>query len=180
MKNFTYLIPLLIAFFSCRSNKEESSKATLEKTSTITLPQYSPANQALYDTIVALDKIYNEAYNTQNDSIITNIVTEDFEYYHDRGGTTFGKERFTDLVERGNKDRRKNGRKVFTRTVKGSIEVYEIPDYGVIQLSYRQFNHENDEEWSIPSRAITFWKKTPEGWLQSKRVSLHVTSGDKN
>ena len=62
---------------------------------------------------------------------------------------------------------------VVGKTVEGTIEVYELPGYGALQLSYRRFYDKKNPEWTAPARAIVLWKKIPNGWLRSRVVSLH-------
>ena len=59
----------------------------------ITIPKYIPANQALHDTIVALDKLYWQAYNKGDSTTLFNLMADDHEFYHDIGGPTFSKEK---------------------------------------------------------------------------------------
>lgn len=156
---------------SCNQEKKESliiSKADSKETN---MPRYIPANQNLHDTIIALDNFLWDAYNAGNDSIIVSYVTEDFKLFHDVIGTVFSKKKFAPLVSNYfNKTKDLN---FIGETVDGTNEVFEIPDYGAVQFSYQRFRDNENPEWTAPSRMITVWKKTSEGWRQSQQLSFH-------
>ena len=174
-----FLSTIAIGFFtsvltiSCSTNSRVT-KTNLTNTETpdikqITIPKYIPANQALHDTIVAMDKLYWEAYNKGDTTTLFNLMTDDHEFYHDIGGSTFSKEKMKDRLKRFyNLDEG-----VVGKTVEGTIEVYGLPGYGALQLSYRRFYDKKNPEWTAPARAIVLWKRTPNGWLRSKVFSLH-------
>ncbi len=153
---FILLIGVLL-FTSCNHNKD------------ISIPNYTPANKQLFDTIIELDKIYWDAYNTGDVTTIINFMTDDHEFYHDLEGALYTKEKNTqEWIKFYEMDLG-----VVGETVKGSNEIYEIADYGALQISFQRFYDKRDPEWSKPARAITLWKETPNGWLQSRVFSLH-------
>jgi hypothetical protein len=168
MKRIINLIIVVSILVSCNQEKEESPIISKTVWKEIVMPKYIPANQKLHDTIIALDKFLWEAYNTQNDSIFPAYVTQDFEFYHDQGGVLFSKEKFTNQVKKFFEQTK--GQVVYGETVKGTNEVYEIPNYGAVQLSYQRFRENNNPEWTEPA---TIWKKTTEGWLPARSISLH-------
>lgn len=169
MRN-TFLTILGVAIiFSCNQRKDPSSELTAAKGKEIILPNYTPANQDLYDTIVAMDRIFWEAYNKGDLNTIINLMTDDHEFYHDQGGAMFSKEKIAIQI-----------RKVYDKdlgivgeTVAGTNEIYEIPNYGALQISYQRFYDKANPTWSPPARAIVLWKKTAKGWLQSRVFSFH-------
>ena len=159
---------LSVLTISCSTNTN-ITKTNPTDIKEITIPKYIPANQALHETIVALDKLYWEAYNKGDSITLFNLMTDDHEFYHDIGGPTFSKEKMK--VRLRNFINLNDG--VVGKTVEGTMEVYELPDYGALQLSYRRFYDKKNPEWTAPARAIVLWKNTPNGWLRSRVVSLH-------
>lgn len=156
---------------SCNQEKKESqiqSKADSQET---IMSRYIPANQNLHDTIIALDNLLWDAYNTRNDSIIVSYVTDDFKLFHDEIGTVFSKKKFAPLVS--NFFKKSKNLNFIGETVDGTNEVYEIPDYGAVQFSYQRFRDNENPEWTAPARMITVWEKTSEGWRQSQQLSFH-------
>ena len=169
MRNIFLTLLGVAIVFSCNQKKDASPELTVAKTKEIILPKYTPANQQLYDTIVALDKLYWEAYNKGDLNTIIDLMTDDHEFYHDEGGAFFSKEKIALQIRKFyNKDLG-----VVGETVTGTNEIYEIPNYGALQLSYQRFYEKAKPEWSLPARAIVLWKKTSKGWLQSRVFSFH-------
>lgn len=169
MKRITTALIGIISLIAC-NQKEDNTNQTPDKVTTeIQIPKYKVANQQLFDTIVALDKIYWEAYNNGDIDKVIAFMTDDHEFYHDEEGVVFTKEKNSEVwkkfyaMDLG----------VVGETVEGTNEIYEIPGYGALQLFYQRFYDKRDPEWSEPARAITVWRETPEGWLQSRVFSLH-------
>tara|TARA_R110002074_G_scaffold401853_3_gene601889 strand:- start:1111 stop:1614 length:504 start_codon:yes stop_codon:yes gene_type:complete len=163
------LIFVILFLVSCKNKTDDVKKITVTDDSELIIPKYTIANEQLFDTIIALDKIYWDAYNNGNVDRIINFMTEDHEFYHDESGALYTKEKNAE-----------EWRKFYTldlgvvgETVEGTNEIYEIAGYGALQISYQRFYDNRDSEWSKPARAITLWKKTSKGWLQSRVFSLH-------
>jgi ketosteroid isomerase-like protein len=167
MRNIFLLLSIVIAF-SCNQKKNVSSELREAKAEEIIIPVYKPANQQLYDTIVALDKIYWEAYSKGDLNKLIDFMTDDHEFYHDEGGAIFSKEKLAVQVRKFDITLG-----IVGETVAGTNEIYEIPNYGALQLSYQHFYERAKPQWTSPARAIVLWKKTPKGWLQSRVFSLH-------
>src|SRR3954462_7746726 len=94
----------------------------------VSTPKYQlSVSQALYDSIVYLDSIFFDAYNKCKIDVMDSLLSEDLEFYHDKGGFSNSKQQTIEAV-------RKNiCGKVSRELLKGSIEVYQIKDYGVVQ-----------------------------------------------
>jgi ketosteroid isomerase-like protein len=167
-KILTILIGALL-FLSCSHKKNDVNKTIENDITKLSSIKYTPANKTLFDTIVALDKIYWEAYNSGDVNTVIDFMTEDHEFYHDESGVLYTKEI---NAEEWRKFYNKN-LGVVGETVQGTNEIYEIANYGALQIFYQRFYDKKDPEWSKPARAITLWKETPNGWLQSRVFSLH-------
>jgi hypothetical protein len=143
-----------------------SSKKTI---TAAPLYNYTPDNLELYKTIVAMDSVFFEAYNTCNLDKQATIYSDKIEFYHDKGGLMTSKQEILDGTEKyvcG---------KVTRELVKGSIEVYPIKDFGAIEMGLHKF-HNNTEKAGTPSHAskfIIFWQNDNNNWKITKVVSLH-------
>jgi hypothetical protein len=75
---FTSLLLTLI-LWSCNSQKNYEYPIT---------KNYKPDNQKLYDTIVHLDSVFFNYYNSCNDNLekYGDFYSENIEFYHDNGG----------------------------------------------------------------------------------------------
>jgi ketosteroid isomerase-like protein len=125
-------------------------------------------NNALYDTIMALDKTYFKAYNECDMKTQSDFYEEDIEFYHDMGGLATDKTELLKSIEQNicNKVRR--------TLLSESVEVHPIKDFGAVQIGMHTFyNHEEPDAVSKPSKFIVIWKKTNTNWRMSRVISLH-------
>lgn len=166
MKHFNILIFSLLVVItlltSCNTTKSTSYRLT---------KNYVPDNQQLYDTIVELDRIFFEAYNTCNLNLekYSGFFSEDIEFYHDQGGLTTSKQEIISATQKNICG------KVTRELVKGSIEVYPIKDFGAIEMGLHTF-HNNQEPEGTPSRIGRFvivWENKNNEWKIIRVVSLH-------
>ncbi|WP_217605072.1 nuclear transport factor 2 family protein [Chitinophaga sp. GbtcB8] len=128
---------------------------------------YIPGDKALYDTIVNLDSIYFDTYNTCNLEKMKDMMTDDMEFYHDRGGLQTSKEEYIAAI--------KNNicNKVQREIMKGSIEVYSINGYGAVEIGYHRFHNLVEGSTSHASKFITLWKRNNGHWQMNRIISLH-------
>lgn len=132
---------------------------------------YKPDNQQLYDSIVRLDSIFFEAYNTCNLNLDNygSFFSENIEFYHDQGGLITSKQ---DLISATQKN---ICGKVTRELVKGSIEVYPIKGFGAVEIGLHKF-HNNQEPIGTASKVGRFlivWENKNNEWKIKRVVSLH-------
>lgn len=89
------------------------------------------SKQELEGIITYHDSIFWEGFNTCNLNVLKNYVSDDLEFYHDKGGLTQGAETFLKTSEK-NLCHSKNNWKLRREAVKGSIKIYPINNYGAI------------------------------------------------
>jgi len=133
------------------------------------LDPYTPESKELHDTISRMDSLFFEAYNTCKLDVMEAMLSDDLEFYHDRGGLATSKK---DLIVS-----LKNNicGKVTRSLLKGSIEVYPIPNFGAIQMGVHRF-HNNQEPPDAPfhySKFVHTWHKDGGKWKLSRIISLH-------
>jgi len=132
------------------------------------IPPYSPVDQQLYDDIVAMDKVFFDAYNNCDLAKQAAIYADDIEFFHDKGGLSTSKQYILAATE-------KNICGKVTRTlIQGSVEVYPIANYGAVAIGFHKFfNKQEPTAPSIPSKFIAVWKNEYGNWRLAKVVSLH-------
>jgi ketosteroid isomerase-like protein len=122
----------------------------------------------LYQTIVRMDSIYFNAYNTCDMEKQAEIYDEDLEFYHDMGGLSKDKQGLLESIEKNICG------KVTRELVPGSIEVYPINGFGAVEMALHKFhNKEEPNAPSHPSKFIVIWKQVGDQWKISRVVSLH-------
>lgn len=157
------IVKLLIMFsWSCSIKKDYKYPIT---------KNYVPDDPKLYKTIVSLDSIFFNLYNSCDKNLekYGDFYSDNIEFYHDKGGLMTSKK---DIIEGTKKN---ICGKITRELVKGSIEVYPIKDYGAIEIGLHKF-HNNAEAENIESktgRFMIFWKKENNDWKIARVVSLH-------
>ena len=156
----TFLLAFVTMIFSCASI---SLKAQAK------VPPYKPESKLLHDTIAQMDSLFFEAYNNCRLKVFETVLSEDLEFYHDRGGLSTSKKDMIAAL--------KNNicNKVTRGLLKGSIEVYPIPGYGAVQMGAHRFHnhHEKPKSTSRYSKFVHTWKREPDGWKLTRVISLH-------
>ena len=162
MINRTYVVILLVSFFVAARPTEVKSQ--------VTTPKYQrTVSKELYDSIAALDSIFFNAYNNCNLKILDSLLSEDLEFYHDKGGLSTSKKEIMKALENNICG------KVTRELLKGSIEVYQIKDFGAIEMGFHGF-HNNQEKESGPthfSKFVHIWHRVNNHWKLTRVISLH-------
>ena len=128
---------------------------------------YVPASKALYDTIVQMDSVYFDTYNSCKIARMDSLTAENLEFYHDRGGLTTSKKEYIESIKKNICG------KVTRKLAKGSIEVYEIPGFGAVEEGFHSFRNLAEKSESEPSKFIILWRKQGNSWQLTRVVSLH-------
>ncbi len=159
-KNTVFLI-VILSLFSLSNYAQNEYQDILDT-------EYTPADKALYEVILAMDKKYFDAYNECDMDTQASLYAEDLEFFHDKGGLSTSK---PDLL----KSLKNNICGKVTRTlIEGSVEVYPIPNYGAIEMGYHKFyNNQEPNAKSKPSRFLLVWRNEDEKWIISKVISFH-------
>ncbi|WP_432712543.1 nuclear transport factor 2 family protein [Pedobacter sp.] len=165
IKRFTLTICYVFGLLSFTQAQDKNQVAHLE-------PRYQPKpyvpeSPELYQTIVALDSIYFQTYNTCDLEKMASMTDEDLEFYHDRGGLSTSKAEYLASIKQNICG------KVHRVLTKGSIEVYPIQGYGAVEIGYHSFKNLVEKGQSEPSKFIVIWKLKDGNWKMSRVVSLH-------
>ncbi len=131
-------------------------------------PSTRLAGQTLYDTIVAMDAMWEDAYDNCKMDVMEDIISEDLEFYHDQGGLMTSKKKLNEAL-------RNNICGKVTRELKaGSIEVYEIKGWGAVEIGMHGFINKQEPNAALHySKFIHMWKREGGKWRISRAVSLH-------
>src|SRR5580692_2260242 len=130
---------------------------------------YKPQSQALYNTIVQMDSIYFSAYNACDMDKQAAIYADSIEFYHDGSGLQTSKKMLLAAIKENICG------KVTRVLVKGSIEVYQIPNFGAVEIGLHRFiNHAENDHLSRPDKFIVIWRHKNDQWQITRVVSLHT------
>ena len=125
--------------------------------------------QGLRDTILHMDSVFFNAYNSCDMATQADVIADSIEFYHDRGGLSTSKK---DLLT-GIKN---NICGKVTRVLdKESVEVYPVPGFGAVEVGYHRFiNHQESEKPSGPGRFVIFWRQKDGKWQMYRIASMHA------
>jgi hypothetical protein len=130
---------------------------------------YKPQSQALYNTIVQMDSIYFSAYNACDMDKQAAIYADSIEFYHDGSGLQTSKKALLSAIKENICG------KVSRELVKGSIEVYPIPNFGAVEIGLHRFiNHAENNAVSKPDKFVVIWRYKNGQWQITRVISLHT------
>lgn len=130
---------------------------------------YKPKSPELYNTIVHQDSVYFNAYNACDMDKQAAIYADSIEFYHDGSGLETSKKALLSAIKENICG------KVTRVLVKGSIEVYEIPGYGAVEIALHRFiNHAEHDALSKPDKFIIIWRHKNNQWQITRVISLHM------
>ena len=130
-------------------------------------PLYKPESKALYDTIVRMDSTWEDSYNNCKMDVQERIISDDLEFYHDRGGVMTSKKLLIEALKNNICD------KVTRELLKGSIEVYPINNYGAVEMGYHRFHNKKENSTSRYARFVHIWHNENGQWKIKRVVRLH-------
>jgi len=140
---------------------------------------YSQSNKdsELFKTLKANDSIIFEiSFNKCDLSVLDNLLAEDLEFYHDKGGITNSKEEFVNGMRHGlcKKD---NPYKSRRELIKESLEVFPLYKngelYGALQKGIHRFfeTHNGKENSGSVAKFSHLWLKDNEQWYLKRVIS---------
>jgi hypothetical protein len=136
----------------------------------------SSAPKQMFEELVERDKVlFDSVFKTCNIEKIGELVTEDFEFYHDRAGqnANSGKQFVNSIREACEK--RKTGADVRLRRelVENSLQVYPLNNYGAIQMGVHRFYvlTEGKEQLAEIAKFTHLWKKENGVWKLARVLS---------
>ena len=121
----------------------------------------------LYKEILATDTALFESYNTCDLETHASLISEDLEFYHDKGGLSTNKEEYMTSMKANICG------KVERILTPDTFEVHEIKDFGAISLGKHSFHNLVEDSYSEPTKFITIYKNTENGWKITRVISLH-------
>lgn len=141
-------------------------------------PRSGPAQtRELTEEIAERDRVFFDAlFNRCDVETLGSMITEDFEFYHDKHGMTAdSRARFVESIQRMC-ERQKTGEDYRARRelVDGTLEVYPLSNYGAVEIGvhrfYQKIEGQPDKLVEI-ARFTHLWKKEKDGWKMSRVLS---------
>ncbi|HEY5745669.1 MAG TPA: nuclear transport factor 2 family protein [Chryseolinea sp.] len=124
---------------------------------------------SLYDSIAAMDALWEDAYNNCKLDVMEEVISEDLEFYHDQGGLMTSKQKLNEALKTNICGKVKRALK------QGSVEVYPIKGYGAVEMGLHGFYNSKEQ---VPqqlhySKFVHIWKREHNKWRITRVISLH-------
>jgi hypothetical protein len=140
-------------------------------------PLVIPSEPALTEAIAARDaELFSVMFDQCDPSALADLVTEDVEFYHDRGGLTATRQSFVDDYRRNCSGRGATdswrSRRVLTP---GTMKVYAIPGVGAVEeASHRFYERQGDGPESLAgsARFSVLWRLEGGQWRMARAFSI--------
>lgn len=134
----------------------------------------SLASRELFNELALKDgEVFDAVFNKCNVERLGELVTEDFEFYHDKGGQVAksGKE-FVDLI-RSICERQSRGEDYRSRRalIRNSLVVYPINNYGAVQMGAHRFYPLVRGKAIETAKFTHLWKKENGQWRLARVLS---------
>lgn len=157
-RNRSLFIILALIIVGCSSSKDNASSSP---------KNYTPVSQELYAEIAYMDSVLFNAFNNRDTATLKTLFTADLEFYHDKGGLTNYTQNMAAFknTASANTDLRRD-------LIPGSLEVYEVKDFGAMQIGKHRFCHtENGKLDCGTFKFVHIWKKNNGEWKISRVIS---------
>lgn len=180
MKFSFALVAVTLSFFSTHPSSLPSQPEAPPSSQDSISPE-----QALFDTLFLLDSIlFDAAFNTCDMDVIADLMTEDLEFYHDKGGLVANsRDQFIENLSRGCQ-RKAEGTDIVAKRVldKASLNVYPMNNYGAIQTGVHRFYEVREGEEDLLREEALFthlWQYQNGEWRISRVLSYdHQWKGE--
>ena len=139
---------------------------------TVTLPE--PA--ALRAQVAARDlELFDVLFEQCAPEKMRALVTEDFEFYHDKDGAIVGGGTFVDGYAKMCEERKRpDAWRARRKLVEGTLHIDPVPGFGAIETGEHVFyERQGDGPQKLVGRAkfAQLWKYTPDGWRLARVFS---------
>jgi len=132
----------------------------------------------IYEVVERLDAILFDAFNDCALDVLSELVDEDLEFYHDRTGLDRGRDAFlTGLRENA-------CGKVRRELIPGTLAVYPLAGYGTVEMGSHRFCDARryvtcEPQSSGDADFIMLWQESEMGWRLSRVISYdHIDRPD--
>ncbi|MFT6797625.1 MAG: hypothetical protein ACJART_002778 [Maribacter sp.] len=138
------------------------------------------ANSELHLLLAQKDSLlFNAAFNTCNTNVLEEIFTEDFEFYHDKGGLTEGRDAFLNPMKENCAQRITTEMQPSKRIlIANSLAVYPLYEngelYGAIQHGIHRFeslDKDNSYQRGDIAKFTHVWVKENLVWKVKRELS---------
>jgi len=129
--------------------------------------------QILSDEIISVDSIFFQSLNNCDLKTYESFLTDDFEFYHDRGGLTKSREAEMKSMTSFCGEQRQR-QKLRRKLVRASVEVSPIKDFGAVETGRHRFYlviDDKTERLIEEAKFTNVWQRQHTSWKLSRVIS---------
>lgn len=145
------------------------SSAGVAKEPAAAAPQALPEGPALTELVAGLDAQLFDSFNRCADPAQlarhAALFDEKVEFYHDRGGVTWSRERMLENT------RRNVCGKIRRELVQGSLRVYPLPDFGAMEIGEHRFCAPDGGACQGRGEFVVLWRHEGGQWRVTRVLS---------
>lgn len=140
------------------------------------MAQLNPTD-SLYQVVAMHDSLlYDAAFNIRDGEELKKYLSDDLEFYHDKGGLIATSNNDLIIGFNRNWEKMRAGQKKFQRRelIKGSIEIFSLAGFGAMVIGKHNFYeyYDNEEEvFDSTAQYITIWHNADGQWKAKRIVS---------
>ncbi len=129
---------------------------------------------SLFEQVIIVDSIFFQALNTCDLKTYESFLTDDFEFYHDRGGLT--KSREAEMISMTSFcGEQRQRQKLRRELIPESVEVSPIKDFGAVESGRHRFFlviDDKTEKVIEEAKFTNVWQRQLSGWKLSRVISF--------
>jgi len=135
--------------------------------------QTSEHPNELFNTIKSLDAKLFDAYNKCDLEVLSSMVADDLEFYHDQSGLSVGKAPFLAAIKQNICG------KVQRTLLEKTLEVYPLKGYGAVEIGVHRFHHPNEPANIGDAKFVNIWHNDNGVWKVTRVISYDHHSAAK-
>jgi len=133
--------------------------------------QTSEHPNELFNTIKSLDAKLFDAYNKCDLEVLSSMVADDLEFYHDQSGLSVGKAPFLAAIKQNICG------KVQRTLLEKTLEVYPLKGYGAVEIGVHRFHHPNEPANIGDAKFVNIWHNDNGVWKVTRVISYEHNEG---
>jgi ketosteroid isomerase-like protein len=171
METFTFLVDLL--------SKLNPMKLTVRSTALIitltsSLSAFSQPSDELYYEIVKMDSLYFSAQNECDLEKYASYLSEDFEFFHDKGGFTASKDDEMEGMSIFCGEEQRSRQPLRRELIDSTLRVFPMDNYGALAFCSHVFYlkiNDGSEKLVGSGRMTALWKRINKEWRLTRIIS---------
>ncbi len=140
----------------------------------LSLSSFAQQSGELYDEIRTIDSLYFAAQNACDQEQYASYLSEDFEFFHDKGGFTASKDDELEDMAIFCGEEQRSRQPLRRQRKEGTLRVYPMDNYGALQFCDHTFHlqiNDGTEKVVGQGKMTALWKRIDGRWKLTRVIS---------